>query len=701
MRFLPVICVTSLNALDWLGARPGRGLSKLCKKKCLHLAQFQSPSTTSIPRIVTSLMTGASSSEVGSPRTLWSLLGGVALASSAISIVGVLGVQRLARRRKRHELEDDVWSTTQGERKPKSSEKIKTDDRKSDAGPTTPKYLAHLSAVQATSTSPNTPARKGSPRPVTTSRPSLVNQNTKGGSWSLEKTRTGYDENLIREQLSRNYSFLGDEAMQRLRNSFVIVVGAGGVGSWCAIMLLRSGIGRLRLIDFDQVSLSSLNRHACANLADVGRPKVVVCKEKFAEIAPWADVDARVDIFRGKEASRLLEPAKPDPSRNFEEVKPTYVVDCIDNLDTKIDLLAFCHEHQIKCFSSMGAGAKADPSQIQVADLNTTAEDPLARRVRRGLRAKGIWGGGVLDKKLRKTSEKSETAENQEMTSKKEEFKASQQQAALRKLEGDVGSGTTKRLMPSGRGAEENITDGVQERNDVVNNASRRTSSTSSIGSGIYYSPASTPEEISSETPGIQPNLVHYPEDDNSDKTIRRASSQQDSSQVRLNDSEPDAPVPVSLHRPPLSLNPESHGDSASRRTSSLKELVAEDTRSSQSGKTANQSELQADFKDGDNVRKEPSGSDVAKPYTIMCVYTNEKSDTRLLPLDEEEFKKGNVDELAALEDFRVRILPVLGPLPAMFGLAAATYIICDISGRKLETLPFKGRRKTAERVSR
>ena len=190
--------------------------------------------------------------------------------------------------------------------------------------------------------------------------------------------RDMYDESLVREQLSRNYAFLGEEGMNAIRNSFVIVVGAGGVGSWAALMLLRSGVGRLRLIDFDQVSLSSLNRHACATLADVGRPKVVCCQQFFERIAPWAHVEAYVDLFRDSEADRLLAGA------------PTYVIDAIDNLDTKVDLIKYCARHDIKVFSSMGAGAKADPSCIQISDISTTVEDPLARVVRRELRVAGI-----------------------------------------------------------------------------------------------------------------------------------------------------------------------------------------------------------------------------------------------------------------------------------------------------------------------
>ncbi|KAF9534548.1 hypothetical protein BGW38_010453, partial [Lunasporangiospora selenospora] len=95
------------------------------------------------------------------------------------------------------------------------------------------------------------------------------------------------NEDMIREQLSRNIAFLGEEGVEKLRNSFVIIVGAGGVGSWAASMLIRSGVGRIRIIDFDQVSLSSLNRHATAVQGDVGTPKVLSMKKAFQAIAPW------------------------------------------------------------------------------------------------------------------------------------------------------------------------------------------------------------------------------------------------------------------------------------------------------------------------------------------------------------------------------------------------------------------------------
>ncbi|WWC96509.1 hypothetical protein V866_003377 [Kwoniella sp. B9012] len=190
-----------------------------------------------------------------------------------------------------------------------------------------------------------------------------------------------FDEGLIREQLTRNYNFLGEESMDKVRNSYVVVVGCGGVGSWCALMLLRSGVGRLLLIDFDLTTLSSLNRHACATLEDVGTPKVIAMQKYFKKVAPWAEVDVQVGLWRkGSEAEKWLEGAD-------------WVVDAIDNLETKADLLTHCHKNGIKVFASMGAGAKQDPTRVQIADISNTYEDPLARSVRRKLRINGIPGG--------------------------------------------------------------------------------------------------------------------------------------------------------------------------------------------------------------------------------------------------------------------------------------------------------------------
>lgn len=276
-----------------------------------------------------------------------------------------------------------------------------------------------------------------------------------------------YDEELVKEQLARNYAFFGDQGMAQIRKRTVVVVGCGGVGSWAAIMLVRSGISRIRLVDFDYVTLSSLNRHATAVLADVGTPKVRCIERTLKQIARWVDVDARIDLWQKETGGDLLEGAD-------------WVIDAIDNITTKVDLLKYCHDHNIKVFSSMGAGAKCDPTRIQISDISYTMYDPLARAVRRRLRLQGVSGG--------------------------------------------------------------------------------------------------IPVVYSTEVPG----------------------------------------------------------------------------------------------------------------------------DVKLLPLPEEEFKKGAVKELGVLDDFRVRILPVLGPLPSIFGLQIATYILCELAGKPITNpLPVKGRQKLYKHLYR
>lgn len=192
-----------------------------------------------------------------------------------------------------------------------------------------------------------------------------------------------YDDTLFREQLARNYAFLGEEGMEKLKQQYFVVVGAGGVGSWVVTMLVRSGCRRIRVIDFDQVSLSSLNRHSCAQLSDVGTPKVECLKQHLLKIAPWCQIEAINELWDKENAERLL----------LEDGEPTMVVDCIDNIDTKVDLLEFAYKRKMEVISSMGASTKSDPTRINVGDLTTTEEDPLARSVRRRLKKRGITTG--------------------------------------------------------------------------------------------------------------------------------------------------------------------------------------------------------------------------------------------------------------------------------------------------------------------
>ena len=190
---------------------------------------------------------------------------------------------------------------------------------------------------------------------------------------------------LINEQLTRTISFLGSERFALLSDSFVIVVGLGGVGSHCTSALARSGVSKIRLIDFDQVTLSSLNRHAVATLADVGTSKVECVRKRLQAVVPWVQWERFNEIWRREQGERLLGPWGTDEGRN-----PDYVVDAIDDIDSKVALLEYCHNHSIRVVSSMGAGCKGDPTRVFVGDISASVEDPLSRVTRRRLRATGI-----------------------------------------------------------------------------------------------------------------------------------------------------------------------------------------------------------------------------------------------------------------------------------------------------------------------
>lgn len=189
-----------------------------------------------------------------------------------------------------------------------------------------------------------------------------------------------YSETLTREQLARNYAFFGEDGMEKIRSGRVAIIGCGGVGSWAAVMLARSGVQYLRLVDFDQVTLSSLNRHATAELNDVGIPKVKCIEKALRRISRTVQIDSRTELWRKEDGGALLEGVD-------------WVVDAIDNIQTKVDLLKYCHEKNIKVFASMGAGAKCDPTRVQISDISYTMYDPLARSVRRRLRVQGVASG--------------------------------------------------------------------------------------------------------------------------------------------------------------------------------------------------------------------------------------------------------------------------------------------------------------------
>ena len=188
--------------------------------------------------------------------------------------------------------------------------------------------------------------------------------------------------------MTRTSSFLTSTGLSKLRSAFVVIIGLGGVGSHCTSALVRSGVSRIRLIDFDQVTLSSLNRHSVATLADVGTPKVQCMQRRFQAVVPWVHWECFNEIWRIDQAARLL-----GPFGGGDGQAPDYVVDAIDNIDSKVALLQYCHENKIKVISSMGAGCKSDPTRVLVGDISASLEDPLSRATRTRLRLSGIRDG--------------------------------------------------------------------------------------------------------------------------------------------------------------------------------------------------------------------------------------------------------------------------------------------------------------------
>ena len=184
---------------------------------------------------------------------------------------------------------------------------------------------------------------------------------------------------LREEQLSRHTLYFGTQGMDKLKSASVVVVGLGGVGSHAAHMLARAGVSHLRLIDFDQVTLSSLNRHACATLADVGTPKATCLASFLQKICPdpnYLKVEPIVQMYTADEAGRqLLE------GRDWD-----MVIDAIDDVPTKAALLAHCVSKNIRVVSCMGAGGKSDITRLHISDLKTASRDPLASKLRQHLK---------------------------------------------------------------------------------------------------------------------------------------------------------------------------------------------------------------------------------------------------------------------------------------------------------------------------
>lgn len=187
---------------------------------------------------------------------------------------------------------------------------------------------------------------------------------------------------MIQPWLERTELLLGAEKLEKLRQAHVLIVGVGGVGAYAAEMVARAGVGRLTLADADEVNPTNINRQLVALHSTIGRSKVEVLAERLRDINPEIELEIVADYIKDEKTYELLDRHPYD-----------YVVDAIDTLSPKAALIAAALERALPLVSSMGAGAKMDPTQLEIKDIAKSHHCPLAHMLRKRLHRLGIRSG--------------------------------------------------------------------------------------------------------------------------------------------------------------------------------------------------------------------------------------------------------------------------------------------------------------------
>ena len=185
-------------------------------------------------------------------------------------------------------------------------------------------------------------------------------------------------KDFINSQFSRTALLLGEEAMRKLMRSRVAIFGIGGVGGYATEALARSGVGAFELIDRDVVSESNLNRQIIATHKTIGRGKTEVMAERIHDINPDAQVTQHKCFYL------------PETADQFDFTQYDYIIDAVDTITAKIEIILRAQKAGVPVISSMGAGNKLDPSKFEAADIYKTSVDPLARVMRRELKKRGV-----------------------------------------------------------------------------------------------------------------------------------------------------------------------------------------------------------------------------------------------------------------------------------------------------------------------
>lgn len=182
----------------------------------------------------------------------------------------------------------------------------------------------------------------------------------------------------MKEQFSRTALLIGEEGVKKLQRSKVIVFGIGGVGGYAAEGLARSGVGTIHLVDHDTVAESNINRQIIATKKTIGKYKVDVMKERIMEIDPETEVIVHKCFFL------------PETEGEFDFSEYDYVIDAVDTVSAKIEIIMRCEKAGTRVISSMGAGNKLEASMLEVADIYRTSVCPLARVMRRELKKRNV-----------------------------------------------------------------------------------------------------------------------------------------------------------------------------------------------------------------------------------------------------------------------------------------------------------------------
>ena len=188
--------------------------------------------------------------------------------------------------------------------------------------------------------------------------------------------------------LNRTEMLIGKEKMNKLQKANVIVFGLGGVGSYVVEGLVRAGIGNITIVDKDIVDITNINRQLIADTETIGKAKVNVEKERIKKINPEANVTAIKEFVDKNNIEEIMARAKAlnNSIANFQELHIDYVVDAIDTVSSKLEIIKYCYANNIPLISCMGTGNKLDASKFEITDITKTSVCPLAKAIRKELK---------------------------------------------------------------------------------------------------------------------------------------------------------------------------------------------------------------------------------------------------------------------------------------------------------------------------